>query len=115
MAKYLVQILVQYLRPGLQQKMGPTQRPLHLLLLDLDESFAFPIWDSSPYLLGQYSVSPNSSRFLDSTARTVANLPQAPAVVSQLQKVQVCGLCQEHSLWPFARPCRCRRDHNDAR
>ena len=38
MAEYLVQILVEHLRPGLQQKMGPTQRPLHLLLLD--ESFA---------------------------------------------------------------------------
>src|SRR5260370_26169145 len=38
MAEYLVQILVKHLRPGLQQKMGPAQRPLHLLLLD--ESFA---------------------------------------------------------------------------
>ena len=38
MAEYLVQILVEYLRPGLQQKMGPTQRPMHLLLPD--ESFA---------------------------------------------------------------------------
>ena len=44
MAEYLVQILVDYLRPGLQQKMRSAQRPLHLLLLD--ESFADHLVDS---------------------------------------------------------------------
>ena len=33
-AKDVVQILVEDPRPGLQQKMGPAQRPLHLLFLD---------------------------------------------------------------------------------
>jgi hypothetical protein len=37
-AEKVVQILVENPRPGLQQKIGPAQRPLHLLLLD--ESYA---------------------------------------------------------------------------
>src|SRR5271165_7398519 len=33
-AEQVVQILVEDPRPGLQQKMGPAQRPLHLLFFD---------------------------------------------------------------------------------
>src|SRR5271156_705447 len=43
-AECLVQLLVEDPRPGLQQKMGPAQRPLHLLFLD--ESFANHLVDS---------------------------------------------------------------------